>query len=401
MELLLVTSHFYPEGFKANDMAFELARRGHDVTVLAPIPDYPQGKFYDGYGLFKRRKETVNGVKVLRTTIIPRHDGSAKWLALNYLTHTLFSCTRAFWLGLTKKYDAVIVHETSPVMVAIPGVIVKKMQKIPMHFWVLDLWPESLSAAGGINNKRIIGFFGKLTKWLYKHSDSILISSKGFRKSINAMGDFNDKITFYPNWVDETLTKQSKSELPEMPDGFNVVFAGNIGDAQDMPHIVEAARQLEGKGINFVLVGDGRKKEWVEKYVSENKLTNVFLPGRFPLESMPGLFAKADILFLALKKSPIFALTVPAKLQAYMSAGKLILAMIDGEGADVIKDADCGWSVNAEDSDALAQILLKIKQMPAEELVRKGLNGKTYSDKFYNFSNCIDNLENILHKSKK
>ncbi|MCM1309651.1 MAG: glycosyltransferase family 4 protein [Bacteroides sp.] len=393
MRILLVTSHFYPENFKANDMAFELQRRGHQVTVLAPIPDYPRGHYFEGYGVFRRRVETINGVRVVRSLIIPRHDGSAKWLALNYLSHTASSTICGLWLGLRHRYDAVLVHETSPVMVGIPAVLVKKMQRIPMHFWVLDLWPESLEAAGGIHNRHVLGVFRSLTRWIYRNSDRILISSKGFRKSINALGDFDSRIEFFPNWVDDALSAPADVATPRLPEGFNVMFAGNIGDAQDMPHILDAAELLRDTNINFILVGDGRRKEWAEQEKERRKLGNVYLLGRFPLEAMPAIFAKADVLFLALKNDPIFALTVPAKLQAYMSAGKPIVAMINGEGAATIADADCGWSVPAESPAPLAALLRRLSQNESSmELISKGAKGAKYADEHYNFSRCIDNL---------
>lgn len=401
MRILLVTSHFYPENFKANDLAFELRRRGHEITVLAPIPDYPQGRYYDGYGIFRRRTETVNGVKIIRSFIVPRHDGSAKWLALNYLSHTVSATLCGLWLGLRNKYDAVLVHETSPVMVGIPAVLVKKIQRIPLHFWVLDLWPDSLEAAGGIHNRRILNLFRSLTKWIYRNSDRILISSKGFRKSITEMGDFDSRIEFFPNWVDEELNgQQSDIPVPELPDGFNVVFAGNIGDAQDMPHVLDAAERLRDSDINFVLVGDGRKREWVEHEKAARRLDNVYLPGRFPLAAMPALFAKADVLFLALKNNPIFSLTVPAKLQAYMSSGKPVVAMINGEGAATIADADCGWSVPAEDSSALAALLRRIAAEPPALLSAKGANARAYAAANYSLSNCINKLCNILDREE-
>jgi len=396
MKILFVTSHFYPENFKANDMAFDLARRGHDVTVLTPIPDYPLGRYYDGYGIFHRRSELINGVKVIRTFVTPRRNGSAKWLALNYVTHTAFATIRALWLGLTRRFDAVIVHETSPVTVGIPAVMVRKMQRIPMYFWVLDLWPESLEAAGGVHNRYVLGLFRSLTAWIYRNSERILIGSKGFRRSIDAMGDFDGRIEFFPNWVDKALMAKTEFEEPQLPEGFNVMFAGNIGDAQDMPHVLDAAEQLSGDGINIILVGDGRRKEWAEQQVAARGLTNVYFIGRYPLESMPSMFAKADVLFLSLKNNPIFSLTVPAKLQAYMSAGKPIVAMINGEGADTISDANCGWSVPAEDSDALVGLLRRIASMPAAELAAKGRNGLDYCTSHYDFAGCMTRLNSIL-----
>lgn len=395
MKILLVTTHFYPETFKANDMAFDLVRRGHDVTVLTPIPDYPLGKFFKGYGVFKRRKEVINGVKIIRTLVIPRRNGSAIWLGLNYLSYTLFSCITALWIGMTRQFDVVLVHETSPIMVGLPAVLIKKLNKIPSHIWVLDLWPESLTAAGGINNKFVLGCFSKFTRWIYKNSDSILISSKGFEHSIVKRGDFKDRIKYFPNWIDEVVKKETITNFA-IPSGFNIVFTGNIGEAQDIEHVLEAAVHLKDSGINFILVGDGRKRRFAIEYVENKKLSNVFLPGSFPRETMHCFYEKADILFLSLKASPIFSLTVPAKLQSYMSAEKPIVAMINGEGADLIREADCGWCVPAEDSKSLADLLLKLSKTDKTILYHKGENGRKYSQEHFDFKKCIDNLEDII-----
>lgn len=394
--ILIVTPHFYPESFKCNDMAFELKNRGHVVSVMTAIPDYHDGKFHKGYGFFKKRKEIINGVQVHRSFIIPRGKGSFCRLALNYVSYTFFATLKAFWFGLTRKYDAVIVHETSPVMVGIPAVIIKKMQKLPMFFWVLDLWPESLTAAGGINNKFILGCFSSLTKWIYRNSNKILISSKGFRTSINNKDDlFDHKINYFPNWVDEF--QPSNDPIPELPKGFNIIFAGNIGEAQDFPNILEAAKLLKDeKNINFIFLGDGRKKIWIEEFIKDKELTNVHCFGRFPINMMPNFYKKADILFLALKDSPIFKLTVPAKLQSYMSSGKPILAMINGEGTDLIKDADCGWSVPAGDYSSLAKLILKLSKEDPEILNQKGQNGKKFSQKYFSFATSIDKLESMM-----
>ncbi len=396
MRILLITPHFFPETFKCNELAFELARRGHKVEVMTAIPDYPEGKFREGYGVFRKRKETVNGVTIRRSMIIPRGNGSPVRLALNYLSYTFFAGAKAFLHGIKKKYDIILVHETSPVMVGIPAVIIKKLSKTPILFWVLDLWPESLSAAGGIHNNTILGAFEKITKNIYNNSKKILIGSKGFETSIVDKGIDPEKIIYFPYWRDEVTP--SESELPDLPaGGFNIMFTGNMGEAQDFPHVLEAANRLrEYKDIHFILVGDGRKREWIEKFIADNNLHNVFLPGRFPIDMMPRFYEQADLLFMALKDSPIFRLTVPAKIQSYMAAGKPILAMISGEGANLIKDADCGWTVDAEDTDALVNTILKLYRTNGEDLAKKGINGLEYSNHHFRFSDCVDRLEDII-----
>ena len=399
-KILICTNHFYPETFRCNDVAFELASRGYDVTVLTAIPDYPKGKYYDGYGVFRRRCETINGVKVIRGFIIPRGKGGGLRLMLNYISFFISSILISIYLGLFRKYDKVLIHETSPVMIGVPAVIVKKMQKIPLFFWVLDLWPESLQAAGGINNNKVLGAFEKLTTWIYKNSDKILISSKGFEQSIVEKGNFKNKIIYFPNWADKALEVKGDYILPDMPTGFKVMFAGNIGEAQDFDHIMEAAKYLKNeKEIHFILVGDGRKRNWVENYRDENQLQDtVHWVGRHPVEAMPAFFAQADVMLMTLKDVSIFSLTAPAKLQAYMSASKPILAMMNGEGPRIIEEAACGYSVPASDSRALADKILELSRMSKAELQTLGQNGRLYQQQHFDLDKSIDHLIEILNE---
>ncbi len=397
-KILICTNHFYPETFRVNDIAFNFAEKGYDVTVLTAIPDYPKGKYFDGYGIFSRRCEKVKGVKVIRGFAIPRGNGNTLRIVLNYLSFFISSVFISVWLGLFRKFDRVFVHETSPVMIGVPAIIVKKLQHIPLLFWVLDLWPESLQAAGGVNNIRILKLFEKLTKWIYKNSDKILISSRGFEQSILDKGDFKDKIVYFPNWVDREMASDKQISLPQLPQGFIVMFAGNIGEAQDFEHIMDAAIRLRShKDIHFVIVGNGRKFKWVESFVQNHSLEEqVHLLGRYPSETMPLLFSKADVMLVTLKDASIFNLTVPAKLQAYMSAGKPIVAMMNGEGPRVIEEAQCGWSVVAGDDKGLAKCILEISSFDEEILLNKGSNGRRYQIDNFNVDKCLLALERMI-----
>lgn len=398
MRILLITNHFFPEEFRCNDLAFELAKRGHKVTVLTAIPDYPKGRFHKGYSFLKKRIETVNGVKVFRSFIIPRGKGGGLRLMLNYGSSLVAQCWDAFWMGLFGKFDYALVHETSPVMVGIPGVIVSKMKRIPMDFWVLDLWPESLQDAGGINNAKVLVFFKKLTTWIYEHSSHILISSRGFKESICEKGDFEEKLVYFPNWADVALKGETSYEIPKMPDGFKVMFAGNIGEAQDMDHLMAAALELkEEKDIHFCIVGDGRKRSWVEEYIKENGLEDtVHLFGRHPIEAMPAFFAESDVMLVTLKDSNIFNRTAPAKLQAYMNAGKPIAAMINGEGSALIVEAGCGLSAPAGEPRAFADIILKMRSLSSDELSQMGIRGKDYCHNNFKFEKSVETIERLM-----
>ena len=397
--VLLVTQYFQPENFKCNDIAFELQRRGYEVTVLTAIPNYPQGKYFDGYGLFKRRVEHIDGVKVIRGFVIPRGKGGKIGLSLNYLSYLVSSCLIALYLSLRYKYEAVFVHQVSPVTIGVAATLVKRIQRIPMYFWVLDLWPESLTAAIGLRNRYILGFFSKMVQWFYRRSDKILISSKGFANSICEKGDFAEKIIYFPNWVDKALTAKADVVTPDVPNGFVAMFTGNIGASQDFGTVLSAADRLkEHKDIHFVIVGNGRAREWVEQQIVERGLNEtVHCVGSYPLEAMPATFAKADVLFAALKDEPIFALTVPAKIQAYMSSGKPIISMINGEAMELVREVGCGMAVAAEDSKAFADAVLQMSQLSQSEREQMGNRGREFASNNFDFTKQMTLLEEIMN----
>jgi glycosyltransferase involved in cell wall biosynthesis len=404
MKILLVTQYFYPENFKSNDIAIELTKRGHEVTVLTGLPNYPEGKIYKSYGFFKRTKEYYQGVNVIRTWLVPRGKAGGIRLFLNYFSWAFFASFRAFSLSFQKKFDVVIVHETSPITQGFPAIVVKKIQKIPLHFWVLDLWPESLTSAGGITNKYVLSFFTTMVKYIYNNSDKILISSKGFKESINSKGNYSDRLVYFPNWAEDSiLTGNIDYSIPNLPQGFKIIFAGNIGAAQDVDSIIKSALLLKEKiDIHFIFLGDGRNKEQLEDFVLKNDLNNtVHFLGRFPIEAMKTFFEQADVLLVSLKDEMIFNLTVPAKLQAYMCAKKPILGMLNGEGAEIINEAKCGLSVDAGNFEGLAKIILEMHKMNIEDRLQLGSNGFSFYQENFILKKCIDNLEMILMTSPK
>ncbi|MDP2067929.1 MAG: glycosyltransferase family 4 protein [Lutibacter sp.] len=401
MKILLVTQYFYPENFKSNDIALELTKRGHQVTVLTGLPNYPEGKIYENYGFFKKTKENYQGVNVIRTWLVPRGKGGGIRLFLNYFSWAFFASFRALILAFQKKFDIVLVHEPSPITQGFPAIIVKKIQRIPLHFWVLDLWPESLTSAGGINNKYVLSLFTKMVKYIYNNSDKILMSSKGFKESILAKGNYINKLIYFPNWAEDSILKGNADyPVPNLPEGFKIIFAGNIGAAQDVDSIIRTALILKDKiDIHFVFIGDGRSKGKLEDFVLKNDLNKtVHFLGRFPIDAMKTFFNQADVLLVSLKDEIIFNLTVPAKLQAYLCTKKPILGMLNGEGAAIINEAKCGLSVNAGDSIGLSKIILEMYDMSTEERINLGNNGLNFYEDNFTLEKCIDNLEFILKK---
>jgi glycosyltransferase involved in cell wall biosynthesis len=398
--VLLVTQYFYPEGFKSNDIAFELASRGYKVDALVSIPNYPQGKYFDGYSLFKRRREVINGVNVYRAFQIPRGKGGLR-LMLTYISYVISSVMWVlFFFVWKKRYDAIIVHQTSPIFQAIPAVLLKKLRKTPVYTWVLDIWPDAMKSGGGIKNKRLLSIVDKIVVWVYKNSNKILISSKRFADLILPKGNFADKIVYFPNWSDDIMQMSSaNASLPNLPEGFKIMIAGNLGTAQSLDCVAQAMLLLKDEeDVNWVFVGDGSRKEWLETFIRDNGLQDkAVCVGRYPASYMLDFYNQANAMLVTLRAGfPHLEAVVPARLQSYMSAGRPVLAMIGCGGADIISEADCGYSVPAEDAVAFADLVRNKVLIYREEFENKGARGRAYFLKYFTKENCIDNLCKIM-----
>ena len=404
MNILIVTPHFYPENFRINDFAEEFITRGHKVTVLTAIPDYPKGKFYDGYGVFKRSRELYKGIQIYRAPLIPRGPGSNFRLSLNYISH-LFGAIFTSLFMLRKKIDIVFVFAISPVTIVLPAIFIKKIKKIPLCIWVLDLWPEAVvSSAGNLHKKSLIPkILHPIVSFIYKHSDKILVSSKGFVNSIEEKGVRRDKIEFFPQWAEPIFKPIKLSEylLGDIPkDSFKIMFAGNIGESQDFSSILKAAKILKNeKDIHWIILGGGRREEWVKNKVKSYGLENCFhMLGSFPLEKMPKFYANADTMLFSLKDDEAFSITIPAKVQTYLACSKPILAMINGEGGRVVLEANAGLVCQAESPVELSANILRMKSMKAEELLEMGLNARRNYNENFERGYLFDKAESIFEE---
>ena len=393
--ILFVCQYFYPEVFRGNDIAFHWAEEGHEVHVVTGVPNYPDGVFHKGYGVFKKRQETIKGVHVTHLPIVPRGNDSKIMLMLNYFSYFIVACMYVLWkvfadsfkgfLGFKKsfEFDFVFCQQLSPVMMSLPAVLYKKLKKVLLYTWVLDLWPESLSAAGGISNKHILGFFDWFVKKEYKWSDKILTSSKSFDQSIRTYGDYKGKIVYYPQWSDgspSTPFLPPNYSLPEILSGFKVMFAGAVGEAQGMECNMQATLLTkERKDIKWVIVGDGRRLPWVQQFVKEHGLEETVLTlGRYPSETMPLFFEKADVMLVSLTDSPLFNLYAPAKISSYMASGRPIIACLNGEGAEVVK------------------LVIRLADENKETLNAKGACGLKFYKENFDKEKCLSNLDDIV-----
>ena len=398
MKILLISQYFYPENFKINDLIFSLKERGHEITVLTGKPNYSKTYFFEGYGWKSDDFETINDIPVYRANLFSRRNGGAFRLFLNYISFAFLASLKV--RKIKGSFDAIYVYQTSPVTVGIPAIFAKKLFKSPIYFWVQDLWPESLTAAGGVNNKLVLGFFNSLTKFIYNHSKRVLIQSDGFREYILNQGIPNDKIIFYPNPTEDfyrPLQKVKEYQEFFQNEFFNIVFAGNIGEAQSFKTIINAINNVKELPVKVIVLGDGRYKETALSLIKEKGLESHFnFLGSFHPTEMPKFFSHADALLVSLKKEKIFSLTIPAKIQSYLACGKPIIASIDGEGAKIVNDAKCGVTSPAEDSIALSKKIKELMALDKSKRSEMGNNGRAYYEKEFDRNNLLEKLESIF-----
>lgn len=401
MNILIVSQYFWPEGFRINELALELSKKGHRLEILTGMPNYPSGKLFKGYRMFNPLKEFYHGITVRRVPLIPRFKGRGWNLLLNYISFAI-SASIIGPMRCRSDYDIIFVYEPSPITVGIPALVLKMITRTPVIFWVQDLWPESLSATGAVKSKWILNMVGRLVRFIYAKSDLILIQSRAFKKSILSFGINEEKIDYFPNSAEELYQplklENNASECKQMPDGFKLMFAGNIGEAQDFPTILKAAEYLKDySDIHWIIIGDGRKFSWVQSRVREIKLSNtVHLLGRYPVENMPRFYSLADVMIVTLKNMPIFSLTIPAKIQSYLACAKPVIAALNGEGANVIKEANAGKACGAENPKALAELVLEMYHMDENERVQLGNNGREYFKTHFKKDILIKRLNDIM-----
>jgi len=400
LNILIISQYFWPENFKINDFAVSMAEKGHKVSVLTGIPNYPNGKFFKGYNLIKPKFELYKGIEIFRSALIPRGRGNNFRLILNYFSFAFFASFAALF-RLKEKFDVVFVFEISPITVAIPAIFYKKCSKIPICLWVLDLWPENIVGGGRISSKLIYGLTLRFVKYVYKKMDKIFVQSKGFIDSIAEKGVSVEKIEYLPNWAEDVFkpVKNVREELKKkVPEGFIVMFAGNIGESQDFECIIKAAVILkEQADIHFVIIGDGRKRAFVEREISQKKLdSNFHLIGQYPLDYMPEFYQLSDVMLVSLKKNPIFAITIPAKVQSYLACGKPIVAALEGEGEKIINESSAGLCSNSGNYKALAENIVKLRNIKSEKLDELGQNALKYYKEHFERNTLINKAEEIL-----
>ena len=398
--ILVIAQYFYPEQFRINDICNEWVKKGYRVTVLTGIPNYPQGKYYDGYGLLKKRKETHNDIDIIRIPLIPRGSNSIM-LALNYMS---FVVSGLLWNLFTNiKADYVFVYEVSPMTQALPGVWYSKKRKIPCYLYVTDLWPENVEIVAGIKNKRILNTIGKMVDYIYNRCDRIFTSSKSFIEAINQRGVKLDKLEYWPQYAEDFYKPIDRETvaLPEIPrdDKFNIIFAGNIGVAQGLNILPEVAQILKKNsiGVRFNIVGDGRFKNELVILVKKYDVSEMFnFVDKQPATRIPEFMAVCDAALISLSKSKVFSITLPAKTQSCLACGIPVVVSADGEIQNIINEANAGICSNASDVENLANNIKKMATMSLSELKIMSDNALDYYRKNFDKNKLLGRMDELF-----
>ncbi|KAA8551852.1 putative glycosyl transferase [Pseudomonas sp. 1 R 17] len=405
LKILVVTQYFWPENMRINNMVEGFIAMGHEVTVLTGVPNYPEGKVYADFRGDPAQFSNYRGARVVRVPMLARGRRSIT-LALNYFSFFTSASIVGSYKLRGQSFDSIFVYAVSPIMAAIPALVIGRLKKVPVFVWVLDLWPETLSAVGIIKHPKLLGMVGKVVSWIYNRTDYLLLQSRAFDENVRKYCTRSisaDRLVYFPSWAEDDFAGevQVASELLQRDESvFTILFAGNLGEAQDFPAILEAAKALKGDlQVRWVIVGDGRASEWLTKHISEHQMSNVLLLGRHPLEKMPALFSVADALLVSLKTNEVFERTIPGKVQAYLASGKPIIAMIDGEAARVVVESGAGMACGSGDARGLAEIVRTMGTLTAPELERMGLSGRDYYLEHFSKAKLFERLESLFRKA--
>lgn len=396
MRILVVTQYFWPENFRINDLVSEFCSLDHEVIILTGYPNYPSETFFPEFRLNPSAFAKFKSANVVRVPVISRGKGGLM-LMLNYASFTIMATVLGIFRLRGQKFDVIFVFEPSPITVGLPAIFLSYIKHAPLAFWVLDLWPETLEAIGVVRSRYILKVIGCLVTFIYNQCDLILAQSKSFIPKIRQYCKKEIKVEYFPSWSDAafnfSITDLAK-EVPAAEGVFSIMFAGNIGDAQDFPAILDAAEVVKGdRGIRWLIVGEGRASEWVRSEVIRRGLENCFLLlGNYPVDRMPSFYKHADALLVSLKAESIFAMTIPGKLQSYLAAGIPILAMLNGEGAEIIRRAGAGISSPAGDGFALANAVIHMVNMNIEERLEMGRAGLALSEEEFSRGALISKL---------
>ena len=393
--ILVISQYFFPENFRINDMCKEWIERGYEVTVVTGIPNYPQGKFFEGYGFRKKTREKYNGINIIRLPIVARGNSALK-LVLNYLSFVISGGIWALFSKLNPTH--IFIFEVSPMTQALPGVWFAQKKKIPCFLYVQDLWPENVEIVTGITNKRILNSIGKMVDYIYKKTTKIFTTSNSFVTAISKRGVSLEKLKFWPQYAEDFYRVIESPNMQKKKDTISFVFTGNIGNAQGLDILPKVAAEVKKlnlkKRVKFTLVGDGRYKTDLINLIKINDVDNMFtFVDKQPPEAIPYILAEHDVAVLTLANSKLFSMTIPAKLQSYMACGMPVLASVEGECSSIIQESNSGFASSPNDVNAMLNNVIKFIDLNDDELEKMRINSKEYCERFFNKKMLMDEMD--------
>lgn len=400
-KILVVGQYFYPEQFRINDICEQWVNMGYSVEVVSGTPNYPQGNFYDGYGLFKKTREKHKGIKIFRIPQIPR-GSSSFMLSLNYLS---FVASGFIWSKVSrKKADCVFNYSTSPILHALPGIWFAKRKKIPFYIYILDMWPQSFETMTHIHFAPILKALHRICDYIYDSSEKIFVPSKGYIQPLLERGVSKDKIIYWPQYAEEYYKplNPQKVHVPEIPhdDKFNIVFAGNIGYAQGLEILPEVAKYIKRNNdkLRLCIVGDGRYKSHLLEEIKEAGVEDVFcFVDRQPATRIPEFMSVCDAALITLQNTDLFSLTIPAKVQSCMACGIPIVLAVDGVAREVIDEAECGLTCPSSDAKALYETMIEIADKSEKELKEMRKNALDYFEKNFEKNLLMKKMDEYIN----
>jgi colanic acid biosynthesis glycosyl transferase WcaI len=398
--LIFLTQWFDPEpAFKGLNFAKSLQALGWDVEVVTGFPNYPGGQLYPGHKVQLYKREITDGVLVTRLPLYPSHNQSVPKRALNYLS--FFLSVTVYLTFFAQKADAAYVYHP-PLTVGLAAVSARLFRRTPTLIDIQDLWPDTLRATGMINNLLLLNFIGGLCNWVYRRVDHIAVLSPGFRRVLMARGVPQERITLIYNWADETVLQSSPdNHVPPamVQDGkFRILFAGNMGKAQGLDAVLEAAKHVnaEAPTVEFCFMGDGIERAHLKSRASRAGMTNVrFLP-KVPLVQSGLFLAAADALLVHLIKDPLYEITIPSKTQAYMAAGRPIIMAVPGDAADLISRSGGGVLAKSGDPASLAAAIIRLVNMSNSERARMAEANRDFYVKELSMSKGVEAFAGVL-----
>jgi colanic acid biosynthesis glycosyl transferase WcaI len=403
VRILIISQYFYPENFRINQLAVALKEQGHELVVLTAQPNYPSGRFFEGHSFFGPSNEHYEGMEVIRVPIFPRGRGKSWQLVLNYLSFVFFATV----FGLPRlrgEFDVCVSWCSSPITGAVPAIVNRWLRGTPVAVWVQDLWPETFFAVTKNKSVFLRRGLSALVRWIYQHVDQIWIQSPAYEQSVRAHGGKESQIELVPNWAEDLYDRDRwASVIADNVPPNSFVFAGNLGRAQGLENLLDAAELLKENQppAHWIFVGEGSLREWLaDEVVKRGLQTQVTLLPRRPAGDMPKILKAAAATLITLGNDQVYAQTIPSKVQSCLAAGRPVLGTLFGEPARVINLANCGPVCAPQDPKTLAKTVKEFLQQPEEDREKLGQNGHAYYKAHFTQTLVVSRISGLLEKMR-